>query len=673
MVALPNSREPKYVRKPTHEDGFEEMCAIIYSVLYNDPGARRNGRRGGRQFGRDVFVTDWSRRHAGQVGKVWIQCKHTTRDDPDIASVRESILDAANHSRSALGRSGAYLFIVATSAPNSAKVNSEVERLKANSDLPFDVEVHAWDTLCDHVVRHTELWELYNDDPGDTLAFNARHSATLMARNLQRLTDRRELKQASDLIKRWRQQTTPAYGIADHPPQEAWQSHPVLRAALKEVAKAGKDSWSLVTLLRHESRMHEAKSAGALLDYLLAERVVSNLRAPTVRWLTQGDRPRFDAVLASNAEDILALDGPPDELGCLALMLILDTDETELWDGALEMMGQLLTRTHGTAWHLAARIVHAVVRFFYVMRAGWVKQARVYALGDRVGRNGARIGILDPRLDEPFDHDDGLPVRTALGDPCRRPEANACAVHLAVSGMARWRGVRAEDILPRMHTQCRLHAMFRPSGRTSHWPSTVWSLTTLRVIDFRTLIGLAEQAECASILDTYGFLATQDTFERLLSYRAVLRAYVSGPIQPVQEHQQLLRAVDGLIERCAMVAAGVSTQRGQISIMPLYDDPPPVLIECEKFPEFGIRRPTKFTVTPEAANATIDTYRTWGPFSTQYGKVLDRYRQRDDEFIAGCLLALDTGTPLITDDHLGHVIARSMGIGAEHPLFPGKG
>jgi len=668
MVTLPNSREPRYVRRPAHEDEFEEMCAIIYGVLYNDPGARRNGRRGGRQFGRDVFVTDWSRRHAGQVGKVWIQCKHTTRDEPDIASVKESILDAANHLRSALGRSGAYLFIVATSAPNSAKVNSEVERLKAHSDLPFDVEVQAWDTLCDHIVRHTALWELYNDDPGETLSFDARHSATLMARNLRRLTARLELKQANDLVKRWRRQAIPAYGIADHPPQEAWQSHPALRAALKELAEAGKDSWNLVNLLRHESRMHEAKSAGALLDYLLAERVVSNLRAPATDFVVQGDRPRFDVVLASNAEDILALDGPPDELGCLALLLILDTDDSELWDAALEMMCQLLTRTHGTAWSLAGRIVHAVVRFFYVMRAGWVRQARVYALGDRVGRNGARIGILDPRLDEAFDHDEALPVRTAAGDPCRPPETNACAVHMAVAGMARWCGVRAEDILPRMNAQCRLHAMFRPSGRTIHWPSTVWSLSGLRVIDFRTLIGLAEQAECASILDTYGFLATQDSFERLLAYRAVLRAYVNGPVQSMQEHQRLLLAIDGLIERCATVATGISTKRGQISIAPLYDDPPPVLIESEKFPEFGIRRPTKFTVTPETANATIDTFRTWGPFSRQHREVLDRYRQRDDEFIASCLLALSTGTPLVTDDYLRHAIARSMGIGAEHPL-----
>jgi hypothetical protein len=655
---------PKHVREPANEDDFEDMCADIYGEVYCDPGARRNGRRGGKQYGRDIFVTDWSRRNNGHVGRVWVQCKHTEKEKVEVAKVIKDIVQAADLARSDPAYDGVYLFIVATAATDNARLHTEVESLKGRQDLPFEVEFHAWEKLCKFVTKHKWLWERYSDSPGKTLSLESKASAELLAKHVQRMMSNGHLNQAEEEVGRWKAQQPPAYGRFIYPPVDAWKSHPGLRSTLLELYTSARDSWNKVELLEYESRLHESKEARALLDYLVAERIVAHLRAPTAGWPRQGDRPRFGAVLDAYADTILVLEGPPDELGCLALLLILDADDPGLRDRALDMMYKVVERTRGTEWEIAARVAHAIVRYYYVMRAGWTDLARRYALGDRIGHSDW-IGLRDPRLDQPFNHAGHDILRTAGGNPLRRPQSGA--IYTAVRRIAHWCGRGWTDILPRLSAQCKLYSVFRHNAATSTlWASNIRSLSRSRVVDSETLFGLAETGQHADILTDYGLLATEDTFERLLAYRSVLRAYVESTGGKDQEYERLLDATDMLVSRCELGTSVKGGGKGQICILPVYDEPPPRLIDSD-MPALGIVRPSKFTLTREAMSMTIQTLKSWGRSSERYKRVEQRYLDRDEEFPLTCLLALHMSTPMLTYKHDCHTVTKRMGIGTEHP------
>jgi tetratricopeptide (TPR) repeat protein len=152
---------------PKNEADFERMCAQIYGVIFNDPRAKINGRRGQAQGGVDVFVKEHG------VGRVGIQCKKYTLKGVTWDDVVDEVAkaDAAGTRIKRL--------IIATTAVNDAVLLKQVLELsdQREEEGRFTVDVDFWDDLCLHIERFKVLQESYA--PNSPGAAFSRHEEML--------------------------------------------------------------------------------------------------------------------------------------------------------------------------------------------------------------------------------------------------------------------------------------------------------------------------------------------------------------------------------------------------------------------------------------------------------------------------------------------------------------
>lgn len=134
------------VPQPKTPQDFEDTCHLIYSVVFDDPTATKYGRSGQQQHGVDVFATHKGRRYG-------IQCKQKTFGKL-TAKIIDDEVKAADE-----GPVKIYELIVATTAPNDAKLVSYVSELSDSreADGKFRVSIAFWDTLEGLVRRYPEL------------------------------------------------------------------------------------------------------------------------------------------------------------------------------------------------------------------------------------------------------------------------------------------------------------------------------------------------------------------------------------------------------------------------------------------------------------------------------------------------------------------------------------
>ncbi|MXW20209.1 MAG: hypothetical protein F4Z95_05340 [Gammaproteobacteria bacterium] len=134
----------KQIAPPKDWVRFEDLCLALFKQVWNDPLAQKNGRRGQRQNGVDIFGSPASK---GDV--YWgVQCKAPdTRygGGPTLAELEAEVEKAENFSPK-LDR-----WILATTAPRDATLQQfarEISVERREKDL-FSVHVLGWDEILD--------------------------------------------------------------------------------------------------------------------------------------------------------------------------------------------------------------------------------------------------------------------------------------------------------------------------------------------------------------------------------------------------------------------------------------------------------------------------------------------------------------------------------------------
>jgi hypothetical protein len=461
----------------------------------------------------------------------------------------------------------------------------------------------------------------------------------------------------------------PAFGEEKPAPVDAWQQSFRLRQALLDLYRLAADSHGARSLLDYECNLDDREQASSFLDYLLSERVVANLRIPEQGFPVVREGPRFTRLLTDEAANILKLDGAPDDLGCLTLLLVMETDDLELHDAALERMRALIARTRNTTWETEARIAHAIVRYYYVVRHGWSRVARYYAIGDDMGRGLIRMG--DERLDAAFGDNEYEPRFIGGIDPIAEPYEWMGGETRLVRTLLLSNPPPSGNSLPKLSRQCETYwAVAYPAGTqytarsTVTFPSNIDSISWERVADAETLLRMAASGRVREFAERYRIVVTERTFERVLGHRSVVRAHGRRNGTSVDGDIDLLAPVDALLAQCQAGLPLHDSHARQIYVAPVYDNPPR---RVGSAPPPGSWTRFPFTLPPDKLEEVA-----WriSLENERHANAIMRerlYTTRDNEFALSCLLALQRGAPIFTYYWRKAVTIQTMGIGSAHP------
>lgn len=122
----------------TDEDRFEDLCMAIWRIKLDDPSTRKNGRRGQRQDGVDVFgrrnnTTNW----------VGLQCKVRTTNDLTFEEIKKEVTKAREFNPKLSE------YIIITTAPRDAKLQEQI-RILSDTNMDegfFPVNIEFWDDI----------------------------------------------------------------------------------------------------------------------------------------------------------------------------------------------------------------------------------------------------------------------------------------------------------------------------------------------------------------------------------------------------------------------------------------------------------------------------------------------------------------------------------------------
>lgn len=145
------------ISKPKHAEDFEDYCADIYSVIFEDPTPKRNGRTGQSQGGVDIFVEP-------RIGKrKGIQCKRYYE-----TKVTEKVINDEVAAADTAGWSIGELIVATTTASDSKLVKYAQDLTDSRAESgKFKVSIEFWDDICNHIKRHAVLQKKYSpNSPG---------------------------------------------------------------------------------------------------------------------------------------------------------------------------------------------------------------------------------------------------------------------------------------------------------------------------------------------------------------------------------------------------------------------------------------------------------------------------------------------------------------------------
>ncbi|WP_321893902.1 PIN domain-containing protein [Paraburkholderia tropica] len=134
------------VQPPRTAEDFEDVCHIIYSELFDDPTATKNGRSGQKQDGVDIFAMRNEKRYG-------IQCKRKK-----FGSLTTKIIDDEVKLADA-GKVKIEELIIATTGPNDVAMVEYAANLSdaRRAESKFRVSVAFWDTLETYIRRFPRL------------------------------------------------------------------------------------------------------------------------------------------------------------------------------------------------------------------------------------------------------------------------------------------------------------------------------------------------------------------------------------------------------------------------------------------------------------------------------------------------------------------------------------
>lgn len=134
------------VQPPRTAEDFEDFCHTIYSEVFDDPTATKNGRSGQKQNGVDIFAMRKEKRYG-------VQCKRKTYGSLTTRIVDEEVALAD------AGKVKIEELIVATTAPNDVALVEYAAILSdtRHAEGKFRVSVAFWDTLENYIRRFPRL------------------------------------------------------------------------------------------------------------------------------------------------------------------------------------------------------------------------------------------------------------------------------------------------------------------------------------------------------------------------------------------------------------------------------------------------------------------------------------------------------------------------------------
>lgn len=662
MRMHPSLRRPEHVRRPNADTEFETMCTDVCSEVYRSPSAVRNGTSGYVQNGRDILLYDWSMTESDVAIRIWTQCKHTAVDKVNHERVLKDIRDAA-----ALAGSDEYyqdvkLFIVMTSGSDDAALRMKIDEMVADPGeaIPFRVDLRCWDWVCAQVCKHTSLWQRYNNVQDMSLDAGHRIQAELLYGELENAMRDQRFADARKAVQRWQQPELSAqYETCGLLPHDAWRACYQLREQLLTLYRLAGDARAAVDLLQYETDLPEQSDADSLLAYLHACRIADEITRnpsgfhPVIRY------GPFSSRITYLFERISKAKGTPDALGCLALLAILESNSPELHVWAMNAMAELVARTRGTPSALIAQVTQAVVRFYYVVRHGWERDACFYALGDLID-DCIEVGVNDDRLGRPFDDDPDSSVTLVGLDPLNgyRGLPRNVGTTLVTYLCSRYGADPAA--LPKLSRETALYRLVDfPKVEVGRGESTIELESYARVVESVKLFRLALDEDFYAVRRRYTLLTTELTYERILGARAMVRA-IDGREGIQGQPSALYRRLMGILATC-VTGTPPDRPNEKMYVMPLYDNPPVrLLAEQPQEAEFP-----GFTASTRVLEDVKRKGARWTPTDSSYVELATRYEARDDEFGMACLLALHHRTPMLVVDASSMERASLMGIGAE--------
>lgn len=156
---------PTHIRIPRNHADFESKSVILFRILLEDPGVKKLGRSGQKQFGIDLI----GYRKEDLKRPVGIQCKKKKPGETLTAKeVRDEVKKALKYNPRIVE------YIIVTTAEDDRALDQLAQALtKAQREKgrKFRVQVWGWGTLEEHIDQHQEAKEAF--DPGASPAGKA--------------------------------------------------------------------------------------------------------------------------------------------------------------------------------------------------------------------------------------------------------------------------------------------------------------------------------------------------------------------------------------------------------------------------------------------------------------------------------------------------------------------
>ena len=151
----------KQISPPLHWQEFENLCADLWTIIWNDPNTQKHGRQGQAQHGVDVYG-----QHNGTGPWKGVQCKGKDGRYNTNPVTEDELRDEVEKAK--FFTPPIKEFILATTAPNDIaiqKIAREITEEHKSAGL-FSVHVYSWEDILRRLEDHPSIARKYELDRG---------------------------------------------------------------------------------------------------------------------------------------------------------------------------------------------------------------------------------------------------------------------------------------------------------------------------------------------------------------------------------------------------------------------------------------------------------------------------------------------------------------------------
>jgi hypothetical protein len=156
-IAMPLPINSQYAPPKSWEE-FEDLCADLYALIWNDKGTQKHGRQGQPQGGVDVYGRPDGKNYTG------VQCKKKSIWPPTDLTTDEIDEEVE---KAKTWKPGLKHLIIATTAPNDQKAQHHARQITTDHKKKrlFTVEVVSWDEITRQLTSYSHLLQKYGYAP----------------------------------------------------------------------------------------------------------------------------------------------------------------------------------------------------------------------------------------------------------------------------------------------------------------------------------------------------------------------------------------------------------------------------------------------------------------------------------------------------------------------------